>query len=84
MNIDIETLKIVFNGMTFSQRQGEKIVGGRDRFIELVASGRIRKDENDNKRWHCNAWDCIKYMRISYYGCGKGARKRRVTANRIP
>lgn len=66
----METLKIIFNGMTFGQRTAEKIVGSRGRLIDLVARGLIRcekkKKNVQNGKWFCNAYDCIKYAQLNY------------------
>lgn len=65
----MEVLKIIFNGMTFGQRKAEKIVGGRDRLFDLVGKGLIRcekKNNVQNGKWFCNAWDCIKYAQTKY------------------
>lgn len=67
--MEIETLKVIFNGMTFGQRKAEKIVGSRDRLIDLVARGLIRcerKSDKQNAKWYCNAWDCLKYAQLNY------------------
>lgn len=37
--MDIEVLKIIFNGMTFGQRKAEKIVGSRDAFSTSLGKG---------------------------------------------
>ena len=63
MALDAEILKRVLNDKTFSQREAEKIVGGRLRLFELVGKGLIRAEkipsDRQNGRWYCNAWDCI-------------------------
>ncbi len=67
--MDVETLKIIFNGMTFGQRKAAMIVGGRTRLMDLVAKGLIRcekKNGAQNGKWFCNAWDCVKNARLSY------------------
>lgn len=68
--LDEETLKIVLNDKTFSQRESEKIVGGRGRLFRLVETGRIRAEkkpcDKQNGRWYCNAWDVIKHARLKY------------------
>lgn len=65
-----EVLKIVLNNKTFGQREAASIVGGRGRLIRLVGSGAIRAEKRpanrQNGRWYCNAWDVIKYAKISY------------------
>ena len=58
---------IALNGLTFSQREAEKIVGSRRRLFELVAKGEIRAEKKggrQNSRWFCNAYDCVKNARI--------------------
>ena len=65
--MDIEAIKIIFNGMTFGQRKAEKIVGSRERLFSLVGKGLIRcekKSNVQNGKWFCNAWDCIKYAQL--------------------
>ena len=65
----MEVLKVIFNGMTFGQRTAEKIVGSRGRLMDLVARGLIRCERRTNtqhSKWHCNAWDCIKYAQVKY------------------
>lgn len=37
--MDMEVLKIIFNGMTFGQRKAEKIVGSRERQMVLQRLG---------------------------------------------
>lgn len=67
--MDMEVLKIIFNGMTFGQRKAEKIVGSRDRLFDLVGKGLIRCEKRNNARngkWFCNAWDCLKYAQVKY------------------
>lgn len=67
--MDMEVLKIIFNGMTFGQRKAAKIVGSRDRLFDLVGKGLIRcekKNNVQNGKWFCNAWDCIKYAQTKY------------------
>lgn len=67
--MDIEVLKIIFNGMTFGQRKAEKIVGSRDRLFDLIGKGLIRcekKNNAQNGKWFCNAWDCLKYAQVKY------------------
>lgn len=66
MNKDI--LKIALGGITFSQRESERVVGGRDRLFTLVGQGKIRAEkkpkDRQNGRWYCNAYDVIKYATI--------------------
>lgn len=65
----MEVLKIVFNGMTFGQRKAAQIVGIRTRLFELVGKGLIRcekKNNVQNGKWFCNAYDCIKYAQLNY------------------
>ena len=65
--MDIEAIKIIFNGMTFGQRKAEKIVGSRDRLFDLVGKGLIRcekRSNTQNGKWFCNAWDCLKYAQL--------------------
>lgn len=67
--MDMEVLKIIFNGMTFGQRKAAKIVGSRDRLFDLVGKGLIRcekKKNVQNGKWFCNAWDCLKYAQVKY------------------
>lgn len=67
--MDMEVLKIIFNGMTFGQRKAEKIVGSRDRLFDLVEKGLIRCEKRNNVqngKWFCNAYDCIKYAQLKY------------------
>lgn len=67
--MDMEVLKVIFNGMTFGQRTAEKIVGSRSRLFDLVAKGLIRcekKNNVQNGKWFCNAYDCIKYAQLNY------------------
>lgn len=65
LNEDI--LQIVLADKTFSQRESEKIVGGRDRLFRLVGSGEIRAEKRDrrqNGRWYCNAFDVIRHASL--------------------
>ena len=66
MNKDV--LQIALGGITFSQRESEKVVGGRDRLFTLVGQGKIRAEkrpkDRQNGRWYCNAFDVIKYATI--------------------
>lgn len=65
--IDETTLKIVFNNKTFGQRMAASIVGGRGRLYDLVGKGLIRcekKNNVQNGKWFCNAWDVIKYAQL--------------------
>jgi len=62
-----DVLMITLNGITFSQREAEKIVGGRARLTRLVGEGLIRMEKRVNRqngRWYCNAYDCIKNAQI--------------------
>lgn len=63
-----EVLQIALGGITFSQRESEKVVGGRDRLFTLVGQGKIRAEkkpkDRQNGRWYCNAFDVIKYATI--------------------
>lgn len=67
MNKDI--LQIALGGITFSQRESERVVGGRDRLFTLVGQGKIRAEkkpkDRQNGRWYCNAYDVIKYETIN-------------------
>jgi hypothetical protein len=59
-----DVLMITLNGITFSQREAEKIVGGRARLTRLVGEGRIRMEKRANRqngKWYCNAFDCVIY-----------------------
>lgn len=63
----MQILQIALGGITFSQREAEKIVGGRTRLFKLVGEGKIRADkpaDRQNGRWYCNAYDVIKYATI--------------------
>lgn len=66
MNKDV--LQIALGGITFSQRESERVVGGRDRLFTLVGQGKIRAEkrpkDRQNGRWYCNAFDVIKYATI--------------------
>ena len=62
-----DVLLITLNGITFSQREAEKIVGGRARLTRLVCEGKIRMERRKNRqnsRWYCNAFDCIKNAQV--------------------
>lgn len=51
------------NQITFSQREAEKLVGGRGRLFRLIGDGSIRaekKSDRQNGRWYCNAYDVVK------------------------
>lgn len=51
------------NQITFSQREAEKLVGGRGRLFRLIGEGSIRaekKSDRQNGRWYCNAYDVVK------------------------
>lgn len=48
--------------ISFGQREASKIVGGRTRLTELVATGKIRveqKSNSQNAKWFCNGGDVI-------------------------
>jgi hypothetical protein len=45
-----DVLMITLNGITFSQREAEKIVGGRARLTRLVGEGRIRMEKRNKKQ----------------------------------
>lgn len=64
----MQVLQIALGGITFSQRESEKIVGSRDRLFKLVGEGKIRAEkkpkDRQNGRWYCNAYDVIKYAEI--------------------
>lgn len=66
MNKDV--LQIALGGITFSQRESERVVGGRERLFDLVGQGKIRAEkkpkDRQNGRWYCNAYDVIKYATI--------------------
>lgn len=66
MNKDV--LQIALGGITLSQRESERVVGGRDRLFSLVGQGKIRAEkkpkDRQNGRWYCNAYDVIKYATI--------------------
>lgn len=66
MNKDV--LQIALGGITFSQRESERVVGGRERLFSLVGQGKIRAEkkpkDRQNGRWYCNAYDVIKYATI--------------------
>lgn len=68
--MDEETLKIVLNDKTFSQRESESIVGGRGRLFRLVDKGLIRAEKKpanrQNGRWYCNAYDVIKHAQLKF------------------
>ena len=62
-----DVLMITLNKITFSQREAERIVGGRTRLFRLVGEGKIRMDKKSkrqNGRWYCNAYDCIKNAQV--------------------
>lgn len=64
-----ETLRIVLNDRTFSQRESETIVGGRVRLMKLIAMRKIRavkKSNRQNGRWYCNAFDVIQHAKLPY------------------
>lgn len=65
--LDEVTIQLTLNRLTFSQREAEKIVGGRNRLAKLVGAGRIRckKNSAQNSRWACNAWDCVRHAELS-------------------
>lgn len=63
-------LQVALGGITFSQRESEKIVGSRTRLFELVGKGKIRAEkpaDRQNGRWYCNAYDVIKYASLNLY-----------------
>ena len=63
----LQILQIALGGITFSQREAEKIVGGRTQLFKLVGEGKIRavkRANRQNGRWYCNAYDVIKYATI--------------------
>lgn len=60
-------LRVVLNDKTFSQRESEKIVGGRSRLFKLVGNGSIRAEKRNNVqngKWFCNAFDVIQYAMV--------------------
>ena len=63
-----DVLQIALGGITFSQRESERVVGGRERLFDLVGQGKIRAEkkpkDRQNGRWYCNAYDVIKYATI--------------------
>lgn len=63
-----EALKIKLNNKTFSKTESASIVGGKGRLLDLVGKNLIRMEKKpankQNGRWHCNAWDVIKYAKI--------------------
>lgn len=63
----LQVLQIALGGITFSQREAEKIVGGRTRLFKLVGEGKIRAEKrspHQHGKWFCNAYDVIKYATI--------------------
>lgn len=67
--MDTEVLKIIFNGMYFGKGKAAQIVGGKERLYDLVGNGSIRCEKRNNVqngKWFCNAWDCIKYAQVKY------------------
>lgn len=63
-------LQIALGGITFSQREAEKIVGSRNRLFDLVGKGKIRAEKRANRqngRWYCNAYDVMKYASLNLY-----------------
>jgi len=59
----MQNLESSLRGITFSQRESERIVGSRVRLFKLIAAGKIRAEkrpsDRQNGRWYCNAYDCI-------------------------
>ena len=67
MKIDEVVLMRVFNNKTFGRNEAASIVGGLERLRDLVATGKIRAEKKNNVqngKWFCNAWDCIKYATV--------------------
>lgn len=63
----MQVLQVALGGITFSQRESERIVGGRTRLFKLVGEGKIRAEkraDRQNGRWYCNAFDVIKYATL--------------------
>lgn len=63
----MQVLQIALGGITFSQRESERIVGGRTRLFKLVGEGKIRAEkraDRQNGRWYCNAYDVITYATL--------------------
>ena len=61
-------LQIALGGITFSQREAEKIVGSRNILFDLVGKGKIRaekKADRQNGRWYCNAYDVLKHASLN-------------------
>ena len=57
----------VFNAKTFGRNEAASIVGGLTRLQRLVAEGKIRAEKKNNVqngKWFCNAWDCLKYCTV--------------------
>lgn len=56
-------LQRAMKGLTFSQREAEKVVGSRTRLFRLIGAGVIRAEkrpaDKQNGRWYCNAYDVI-------------------------
>lgn len=53
--------------ISFGQREASKIVGGRTRLTELVATGKIRvdrKSNSQNAKWFCNGGDVIAHAKF--------------------
>lgn len=51
-------------GISFSKNQASIIVGGRYVLERLVASGKIRMVQNNNRqnsRWRCNGEDVLRF-----------------------
>ena len=68
--INEDVLQIALGGITFSQREAEKIVGSRRRLFRLVGEGKIRAYKNGDfqtARWCCNSFDVIKYASLNLY-----------------
>lgn len=68
--INENVLQIALGGITFSQRESERIVGSRTRLFDLVGQGKIRAEKPANRqngRWYCNAYDVIKYASLNLY-----------------
>lgn len=68
--INENVLQVALGGITFSQRESERIVGSRRRLFKLVGEGKIRATKDaarQNARWSCNAFDVIKYASLNLY-----------------
>lgn len=55
-------------GITFSQTEAAKLLGGRGKLLRLMESGEIRVEKKalyaQNGKWYCRAGDVLRHMKL--------------------